>query len=437
MLIKNILNKIGFLIILSFTFFKFGKFILIFIILIFLGAILTKGKIKKNTFYSSKHFFLLLIIFIYAFIVSQINGNNIYPSLRDFNYIIYITLNILIFDYIKTTHDIHKYLFVLVKALYIISIFVITIWISLYVYPRSYSIFLFLENYSGFAFHFSPVKLNNGKYYYKIFSALSPMYLFLLPLTYNKYIIHKKKYFYIFLLIIILSASFAQFIVIIFYILFFIFFYKSSKTTNKLFLKFSFFITLGIIIFINTNISNIIKEKAQKLYNIDWNIKLEPTNINNGMNQRIIQMKIIFNEIANKPFLGNGLGFESIKYRDILFRANQLNKINPNRKVSNIEKFDKFGNRVNIGMYENQYLDIIMKFGFIFGIILFLVYFISPLYIFKYLKQDDKNLLQTVKMGFYGQIIFMGSNGNLFYSPFSMFIYGLIISIIYFYITHE
>jgi hypothetical protein len=263
----------------------------------------------------------------------------------------------------------------------------------------------------GYSIAFAGLGEGNTGFGMKMVTNLTSLYLFVIP--YTLFVNNKglKLYISFIIIVIILSASITQYLILVLY--YFLFYLKllnkPIELIKRLFsLKFVVSVLTIIYFLITSGLINVVYEKDDNLFNNNSN-KLTSTTL------RVIQADILLHEFSESPIFGKGLGYDSKMYHKI------RNEINGNKEIKYF----------NYSMYENQYLDILMKFGFLEALLIYALFFFYPMYILyiKYLKTNN-DLYLSVIIGYFGLTIFAGSNGNTFYAYTTMFIWGIIIYLI-------
>jgi O-antigen ligase len=400
----------------------YGKYVLIpYIVIIFTYFILFP--IKRNDALTFIYFTFLIFTMIWGMINGLFHKNSFRGIIRDFNYVFYVIIPFVLLRHYKTVTDIEKFLSKLIKY---ISITLIPFVFLYFLGMLSKDILHLINNLSssfGMSVRYIDMwRINLPITPLKTFTFLSSMFIFLVPIAYFSNYTH-KVYLFILVFFILLSISLAQYAILFLYTVCFIslflykrFINKSLKFSKKVIINIVLILILFMITFRYLPYKYIFDGIVYK-YNESISQK---TKTINTYSIRFFQAEILINEIKDKPILGHGLGYESEKYAKFI----KKNKKNV--------KLTKEGERVNIAMYENQYLDILLKFGIIGGLIILIIYAILPFYILLKLQSIYRTkIFWGLIIGFVGFLIFIGTNGNLFYSPFSMIVWGLIITIIF------
>jgi hypothetical protein len=268
-----------------------------------------------------------------------------------------------------------------------------------------------LSSKIGYTIGFAGLGMGNESFGMKMVTNMTSIYLFLIPYVFffNKQL---KPYIFPIILVIILSGSMTQYSILLFYII--IYYIKLINKPviflKKLFAWKNLLVVISVIYFIiQSGLGNVIINKIDNFVNLSDNGQLTSSSI------RVIQAKIMLEEFSESYLIGKGLGYDSKKYDKI------RNEINGNKQIKYF----------NYSMYENQYLDILMKFGLIGALCIYILYFFYPIVIL--IKKNlsvEHNLYFSISIGYLGMTIFAGSNGNAFYSYVTMFIWGVVIYLI-------
>lgn len=388
---------------LTLTFYQYGKLLLIFLSFVTLVIVYKNKTILKPYIIGFFIYIYITLIFLIAFNIAVFNGNKLIYILYDFNYTQYILYGIIL----------HYYLYLEYKKnlLNIISIFLsrigivaILMWV-LSINPTLNLLLSKIIDATNFSFSMAGYQLPNFNLN-KLISNISLYYIFFLPLAYRNYQLKGNRYtFFVILIVILLSASLTQYALLLMYILIYVTFlfiskiktfYIINKKTIYSFIIISFF----MISFIQSPIfDGFIKTKINAFSN---------TTEVNTVSTRVIQGKILLEEFQEDYLLGKGLGYESKKYNAIR------------------ETFDELKDR-NRAMYENQYLDIILKFGILGTTFLLMLYIVLPLILLVKIKLVFPEW-KVIFIGYLGFFVFMGSNGNLFYAPQTMLLWSLLLT---------
>jgi len=407
MIIRNLNKKYLLLVLTSFYFFSLGKYIVIFVSFYLLIKKFLKNKILKSTLVSYKYFYIIFTLFTLAFMSGIIQDNDIFQIIRN-NYftLVFIIIGIQVHNSFKNLetlyYNIIKYIFLLALfqfLLYLISMFNLSFhlfMINIFIPKTGYAIgFAGLGNIKGFGM--------------KMVTALTPLYLFLIPymlFSNNKKI---KLFSYLIILLIAASGSLTQYSILILYFIFYILYllknaplYLVKKIVS---IKFLLITIILISALWQSGLISVISNKIDLVKGVSESVAV------NTVSVRKLQFDILMDEFIDEPVFGKGLGYDSIKYHWV----RDLNGLDPNKKY-------------NYSMYENQFLDILMKFGIFSALFIFILFIFLPILLLfhYYLKYKNKIYLSTI-FSYIGFVIYSLSNGNTFYMYTSMFIWGIII----------
>jgi hypothetical protein len=385
------------------TFYKYGKFLLIFFSLTTLVVIYLKKLISKPYIAGFSIYMFITLIFLYSFNIALLKGNELIYILYDFNYTQYILYGIILHYYLyqKYKNDMLNAISLFLSKIGLLGILV---WLFS-IYPPFNLFISKIIDISNFSFSLAGYQLPNLNLN-KLISNISLYYVFFLPIAYRNYKLNEEKtVFFIILIVVLLSASLTQYVLLLMYIALyslFIFFkhIKNFYIFKKQTLYSLVLVSLLLILFVQSPIFDaFVKTKINAFSN---------TSEVNTVSTRMIQGKILLEEFQDDYLLGKGLGYESKKYNAIR------------------ETFDELKDR-NRAMYENQYLDIFLKFGIFGATSLLIIYIIFPLFLLLSIRLLFPEW-KVVFVGYIGFFIFIGSNGNLFYAPQTMLLWGLLLT---------
>lgn len=411
------MNKLTFqktiytLYLICFYIFTYGKFIIIFLTIVNLLLDLSRNKISLTLYRAYRYTFIIFFIFMLAFFSAVIQGNDILHIVRNnFYTIVFIIVGIQI-GYIyrnnftilmEDTIKIVSFLALVQIIIYIASI--VNLEFHLFVNDV-------LSAKLGYSIAFAGLGEYNSGFGLKMVTNITSLYLFLIPYAFYTNNEKLKKYSSVIIVAVIISVSLAQYAILIFYLC--IYYVKSITKPYILFkkifsLKFIMSLVLIIYFLFESGLNIVLEEKVYNALNTNTS-ELTSTTL------RIVQSEILFEEFSESFLFGKGLGYDSVKYHKI------RNIINGNNEIKYF----------NYSMYENQYLDILMKFGLFLSLLIYLLFFFYPAYrlLSKYLKTNN-NVYFSILVGYIGLTIFAGSNGNTFYAYTTMFIWGLVIYLI-------
>lgn len=397
----------------SFYFFTYGKIFTILYVIIKLIRDFLKDDMDKNLFKSYRYFFFILLVFSYAFFSAVIHGNDIWHIIRNnFFTLIFIVMGIQIAHIYKDNFFNETIKIVGILALIQMSIYIASL-VSL---PFHIFVDEVITKKLGYSLIFAGLGENNTGFGLKMVTNLTSIYIFLIP--YGLFVNNQKikKYWIIIMMTVIVSASITQYAIIFMYI---VVYYLKLAVRPLNFLKSIFslriIISLTLIIYFlfQSGINLVLEDKIDHIINPSTSSKLTSASL------RVVQAKILFEEFSEEPIFGKGLGYDSKKYHSI------RNAINGTKKIKDY----------NYSMYENQYLDILMKFGLVGAIIIYFLFFFYPVFFLlkKYISCRNEMYFATL-IGYFGLTIFAGSNGNAFYAYTTMFVWGIVI---YFIISPE
>lgn len=394
-----ILNNFNILLIISLTCFlsyRNMKYFILAFTIVYLLLYLIRGLNFKSFF----TWYFLFAGVVYASSVGLIVGNDISRVGYDFYTIFYALLGILIVNKCKNFDQLTSV--IETSSLYLATVF--TFIIVIYIF------FIFVYGINGLIpiayileLYELPFNFAGGG---KLVTDYSPLLLVVLPFA-----LYDKKIIIIpLLLTILLSVSFTQYLIFLFNILFLGVIFGVKRVVLYFFLALILILSL---ILINPEI---LIDITSKYFNFTFENNDPATS---GLYSRIIQAEVLFNEFLEAPFLGKGLGYVSIEYNHIR------------------QAWGDFPDR-NLSMYENQYLDILMKFGIFGSTFIIAGYVFLPLYNLINIKKNlDNNIgklpsfIKLLFMALLNLYIYVGSNGNQWYAPISMLSWGLLIGIIY------
>ncbi|RWU12953.1 hypothetical protein EGC76_01700 [Pseudidiomarina gelatinasegens] len=383
--------------ILSLAFFTAGKFLYFSILLIMFIVVFERGLRAWERDYFL-YFLIVIFLFHISFYVGALKGNSLQHMLRNNYFSIYYFL----FPYVLiSTLNYGTLRNVLAKinfSVFLICTAHIFIYVAALLSPKFHVFFdTTLVGRLGYAFGFAGAAENG----LKVYSNLTSLIIFCLGI---EIFFYKRRLLIGILIVTIgLSASITQYFILLLFLTLI-----ASEIIMRFFLKLRlhlghFLIGIAgaismIVLIVNLGLFGLVQEKIEG-FNQSQSF--------NTVSIRKDQAEILIHEAeAHLPF-GAGLGYESPAYSEY-------------RKGFGDTK------ELNQSMYENQYLDVLMKFGFLAAFIAILYILLPSVFlIINSISNNDFGYLKVL-FTYYGVLLYSGSNGNTFYMYSTMIVWGIV-----------
>lgn len=339
-----------------------------------------------------------------AGIVGFVRGNDLERVLYEVYPVFFSLLGIIIVEKVRTLKDIHKILRDITFYIALLCFIIILIYFFLIYKIGIDGLAIFGDYINRFtpAFNFA----GGGK----IVTDFTPLILLIFP-----YALFNRKYILLapIVIFILLSVSVAQYFCLFISLIYFL-------VRNGKFIPIVVFV--GFAIAIASIVTVVTPELTGDFQSKFDNMTLENKDpATSGLTSRIVQAEILFSEFLDSPVLGKGLGYKSARYNSVRKQWGEV----PDR---------------NLSMYENQYLDILMKFGLPGALSIFFIYMLIPIGFLRIGFLNLKTMIEGASghalvlipaaLGFFNFIFYVGSNGNQWYSPVSMFSWGLTVALL-------
>lgn len=386
------------------AFYTGGKFALILAIPALVGLLKLRARTNRDGGYAMPLAVILVVVacFLVSFLTALSYGNDLIHIVRNnFYTLAFVLLGFLFYRYYSDSSDVDPFL-ILMYGIGVVGLVQICLYFAA-LFSAGFMSFYndVLIDALGYTFAFAG-RYDWGTSAIKLYSNLTPLLLFIIPIAlvdtrFPRWALGAV------LGLVILSASVTQYVVLLIYLFAYLADCIASAIKGRQHaLRRLFTVTLAgtvvLALVVSLGLSGTMMEKLENFSN-------PRANEFNSVSIRARQADILMREFEQRPVLGSGLGYISGEYR--LLR----------RHFGDVKE-------LNQSMYENQYLDILMKFG-VLAIPVLVGTVLVPLVLLMSYRRETGVSGKAVALGYIGMLIFAGSNGNAFYVYSTMFCWGL------------
>jgi hypothetical protein len=385
------------------AFYTGGKFVLILAIPALLMLIKVRHRAQGQGAYVMPFTVILVVVacFLASFLTALSYGNDLIHIVRNnFYTLAFVPLGFLFYRYYASPSRMEPFL-VLTYGIGAVGLVQICLYFAALLstdFMRFYNDVLI--DALGYTFAFAG-RYDWGASAIKLYSNLTPLLLFVIPIA----LIDKRFPRWALsaaLGLVILSASVTQYLVLLIYLGAYLADSVASVVKGRRYAvrRLASFISAGAIVLVlavSLGLSGTLMEKLENFSN-------PRANEFNSVSIRARQADVLMREFEQRPVLGSGLGYISGEYRVLRRHFGDVKELNQS-------------------MYENQYLDILMKFG-VLAIPVFIGTVLVPLVLLMSYRRETGVSGKAVALGYIGVLIFAGSNGNAFYAYSTMFCWG-------------
>lgn len=386
------------------AFYTGGKFALILAIPALVGLLKLRSGTNRDDTYAMPLAVILVVVacFLVSFLTALSYGNDLVHIVRNnFYTLAFVPLGFLFYRYYSDSSDVDPFL-VLMYGIGVVGSAQICLYFAALLSAGFMSFYNnVLIDALGYTFAFAG-RYDWGASAIKLYSNLTPLLLFIIPIAlldtrFPRWALGAA------LGLVLLSASVTQYVVLLIYLGAYLADCIASAVRGRrhALRRLSSVIlacTIVLALVVTLGLSGTMMEKLENFAN-------PRANEFNSVSIRARQADILMREFEQRPVLGSGLGYISGEYR--LFR----------RHFGDVKE-------LNQSMYENQYLDILMKFG-ILAIPVLVGTVLVPIALLMSYRRETGVSGKAVALGYIGMLIFAGSNGNAFYVYSTMFCWGL------------
>ena len=410
----NFVKRISlFLTPLSLLFLSVGKFVFAFLVVFRIFVLVASKRVSVWESWFLRCFLMIFGVFVIWACLGFFNENDWRHILRNnFSSLFFFLGSLTIFWGVRSVDDLICRMAVLVRVLsYGLLSFIILYTLRLFGVDVNA---LFSDPYFGrlgYNFTFSgPLIEFSGLQFEKVFSGISGVYIYLIPFC--LLVLRDFWFLFITLVLAVLMSSFMFYLVLVFYVLVFF------VTNFRYFAGYAFFgFVFSALVFLGFVYGPLkdmpVTHKVVELVSGDYDYSAQTSQLPSTIGVRVIQFNALLTEVSSSPVLGKGLGYQSEIYNDIR---------------SNWKPLKEF----NKSMYELQFMDVLMKFGVVGSVLIFILYVFLPLIIgFKWIFHSK--VVLSFFVGHIGLVIYSLNNGNYFYSYATMFCWGLTVYFMLFY----
>lgn len=347
----------------------------------------------------------MILVVVACFLVSFLNalalGNDLVHIVRNnFYTLAFVPLGFIFYRYYSDSSEVDPFL-ILTYGVGIVGFVQICLYSAALVSTEFMSFYNdVLIDALGYTFAFAG-RYDWGASAIKLYSNITPLFLFLIPVAmvdtrFPRWALGAT------LGIVILSASVTQYVVLLVYLCAYLADCVAGTMKGRLrglkrLLSVTVVASVVLALAVSLGLTGTMAEKIENFAN-------PRANEFNSVSIRARQADVLMREFERRPVMGSGLGYISGEYR--LLR----------RHFGDVKE-------LNQSMYENQYLDILMKFG-VLAIPVLLAFVLVPLLLLMSSRQHTGVSGKAVALGYVGMLIFAGSNGNAFYAYSTMFCWG-------------